>query len=210
MTARFKLPHSSSNCIIVALNKKSFLFDKNAYKEEYLMGFLQKEDFDKIIKKSNIITEDCWKNKIMVDDINIHPIADYLMIISMLLALLYTVFTFVSSFSKDVTVFAIAFLFVIIGSVIICGLALYNFFRKPPEFLVLSEVFQEKLDAYFAELNNKFTSTLDFRFYRKKWYFEIIIKKNIKIRSVLSSKEKKKDETEEEKEDKEIEMKKMK
>jgi len=201
MASNFKIPASTPNRVIVALNKKCFLFDRTAYHkhEDYLNGYLEKEEYDKIIKRLNSLTEECWKNKMLIDDINVHPAVDYLIYISLLMAIVFSFMTFLSTKNRQIEYFSIGFLFAIIGYVIITGLALYNFLRKPPEFLVLTEEFQEKIDIVLAEINKKRHRSMEFKFFSNKWFLEINLikivnfddKKKVKKEEKKDSNEKK-------------------
>ena len=167
---------SSPDSIIINLSQKSYLFEKNAFNPEFLYGYITRDKFDEILKNCNTITEDAWKEKTMVDDININPKAESLMVISSIIALFYALFTLGSFFTDNIYIYGMVLISIMIDTVIIGGLAFYNFFRKAPKFLLLSEIFQIRINQYFKDEVNPNCKDMQWNFFRKKWHIQVYLK----------------------------------
>jgi hypothetical protein len=150
----------------IPCKKTSMTFDKSVYREDYLQGIIEKEEFNKIIDECSKILGKAAEKKRENDEIKLPKFIIWLTVISVLLSILYIAAIFISLQYKSLSTafFIIGILCITSAAVIAVSLSLFNFFRTIKKFKTLETFIKEDLEFYLDSINPKFIGKCEFRY----------------------------------------------
>ena len=190
------VPLTTRSKIIIKLDKISYTFAKDTYKEDYLKNYISEEDFLEILSQSNLIISRSWKKK-KIQDLHINsPSIEKLKKISLFLSIIYLLSL---CLSKNISQVSNLLELISIGAVVslfICLfiLMLIVYFTQNVAFYKIEDFAKDDMKTYLAQVNEKYKNSLEWKYFKKASYIECTIlnynDNNIAEKSIYSERQK--------------------
>jgi hypothetical protein len=169
---------SRANKISIPIREISMMFDKFTYRSDYLSGILDKKTFEEHIEQANKKIGLAIFKKRKNDEIRLPKYFNVLSATAIILAIVYIILIGLSKQSHDTMGLIVISLICLVSSgVIVLGLSIINFCRKPEEFIALEHFIKVELDNYFKSLNEIYPGALEFKFIQEENMCELTIYK---------------------------------
>lgn len=144
----------------------SLTWDKSAYKEDFLAGIIEKEEFDAILEHASKILGDALEKKRENDEVKLPKSMMFLSTITVILSICYVVVLLIAAQSpaNSTILLVIAIICLAGASALALTLSILNYCRKIKQFRTLETFIKDDLDYYFSHINAKFSGKCEFRF----------------------------------------------
>lgn len=161
--------------IISKADLRTFIFDKNTYKEKVLKDYISKEEYDSVINQASNVMYKSWLKKKKRDSYSIPLFSRNLIAYSIIMILLYLVTLYVAPLVKSKLIIILATSFIATAFVFLIFVIFLNIKRKLENFETLEEILEAEFKIFLNKVNIKFTNKVEFKFFCQ----EMIIECNI-------------------------------
>ena len=165
-----KLPITTHECIIIPVNLDLHMFSKNSYNKDFLEHLLKDNVYNEIIEKGTRIMGLAWSKKRNNDVVRIPRTYIFLSILSIIFAVLFMIFMFVSTYNDSNTLLILSIISITFSTTIAFAISIFNYLNKLSKFVALDEYIKKDLDTYFNKINAQYLGRLEFNF--KGFYLE--------------------------------------
>lgn len=128
------LPKSTPECIIIPCNKTGRGFLRNCFVEEYLKGYITKDEFDTVIGNITVLVFKAYSEKRAIDNKQLSVKVIWIILASLLMVIVFFITSYEAAIRNSATLRIISVVLLIIAVCTVTTVSLAIIFAKMPNY----------------------------------------------------------------------------